>query len=357
MIKRVLAVCGAIACAAAPAAGQFSLSYRSEGVAIRAGGGYYPGCGSGYYPPTTCRPVYQPVYNRGVRLDPYSCRSEPVVTRTSSFRVRTGTPALTRFVRGATDPWDVRTGYGGGSFVRTTSVCEPTFVISDPTLRVDNAAAVRTYRRDTPVVVAPARHPDGCGCTVCVPTGVVRVVGNGYSTGYSPVVNNYYVSGATQAQAQQVQATPAVQLTSAETAREYHRRGDLEDAIAWYKRAIIESGNNDQLARRDQALAMIEGGDSRGGVEMLADALRRDPLLVELPIDPTLFGEGSRRWRATVNRATVFARSARTGEAWLAVVLMLEADNRPTAAQQALRYAVDAGLEPALSRPLEEVTR
>jgi len=129
------------------------------------------------------------------------------------------------------------------------------------------------------------------------------------------------------------------------------RRGRVEAAVAAME-SHLDTNPDDLIAQRETALALVELRRVDEAVAMMADAYEQDPELGVIPISSEALGEGPRRLRDAVVRAVGHAQRQRTGEAWLLVAVLMQAEERFDVAARMLERAKDHGLSAEISTPM-----
>ena len=134
------------------------------------------------------------------------------------------------------------------------------------------------------------------------------------------------------------------------------RLGRVRSAIAAYE-THLGMHPDALLAQRELAVALLETKAFDRSVDLMVDAYARNPELGIVPVDDTLLGEGNRRLRRMVVRAVGHAQRVETGEAWMLVVVLMQAEGRDEVAARMLDRAVAHGLDGGLATALERGLR
>lgn len=148
------------------------------------------------------------------------------------------------------------------------------------------------------------------------------------------------------------QAAPAPELTDLERASLAHRLDELDIAIRAY-RDHLEEDPEDMQALRALGLALLESGDQEDAIATLGLAYHTDPALARTAADLESLGITGRRFDSLLGRAMGLARRLDSGRAWLAGLVLLQADDKLSGAARVLREAERAGLEMEICEAFE----
>lgn len=140
---------------------------------------------------------------------------------------------------------------------------------------------------------------------------------------------------------------PKAPLTKVELAREAAGAKKHEDAAALY-REHLKTAPEDVESMRQLAVCLIEGKEVGAGLAMLRDLYTKDPTLADRPFDGAAMGLDGGRLREVIVKVSPIANKVKSPSAWLAVVVMMQAEGRKVEALRAVQKAKDAGLERAV---------
>jgi len=137
---------------------------------------------------------------------------------------------------------------------------------------------------------------------------------------------------------------PAPPPTTVEKARAATKNKSFAEAIKLFKEHL-KSSPDDVLSSRQLAVSLIESKDVESGAALLRELYRKDPTLAEKPYAGGECGQDSSRLRDMVGRLSGHANKTGSPSAWLAVVVLMQADGRNAQAAKLLDKAKAGGLE------------
>lgn len=140
--------------------------------------------------------------------------------------------------------------------------------------------------------------------------------------------------------------------TADELARAWMASGDVKQAIRWYQTHLDESPD-DLSAMRGYAAALLEDGRLSDAVALMGYVYDMAPGLTSRPMDSLLWGDSAFRMRQSVTRAVRYAHQAGSGNAWLLVAVLMQAEGRDEVALRMAQRARELGLAPAVADRLE----
>lgn len=111
-------------------------------------------------------------------------------------------------------------------------------------------------------------------------------------------------------------------------------------------------------ALRMLGLAMIADGQVDEGAARITEAYRLDPALASTPIDERLFPSGARfDIRDLVRKLSVRANRTNAPEAWFALGVLMQAEDRDSVALDMVLKASGAGLDQSIVSPMADSLR
>ena len=137
-------------------------------------------------------------------------------------------------------------------------------------------------------------------------------------------------------------------LTTIETARVLMEAGRPEEAVAWYRSHLSENPG-DSAATRELAIALLESGRFLDASAMIGYIYDRMPGLASEPLPESLWGYSPLRLRRCVTDAVRYANRAPSGNAWLTVAVLMQAQGLDTPALRMVERATEQGLSPAIA--------
>lgn len=137
-------------------------------------------------------------------------------------------------------------------------------------------------------------------------------------------------------------------LTPIESARAWMFQGNADEAARWY-REYLEENPDDARVMREYAAAMQESGRMLDAVAMMAYAYSQDPGLVNEPMPTWIWGDSPFRMREAVTDSVKYGHRVGTGNVWLLVAVLMQAEGRDSVAIKMIDRAQDEGLDPALA--------
>lgn len=140
---------------------------------------------------------------------------------------------------------------------------------------------------------------------------------------------------------------PAVELTAYESARMWLNAGNAEAAVSWFEAHLKEYPTQIGVMR-EYAVALLQAGRMADAVSMMGYVYDLSPSLANEPLDPGLWGGSATRMRASVAAAVRHAQRAPSGNAWLTVAVIMQAEGRDAVALRMAERARDEGLSPVI---------
>ncbi|MEM9372688.1 MAG: hypothetical protein AAGA55_03510 [Planctomycetota bacterium] len=137
-------------------------------------------------------------------------------------------------------------------------------------------------------------------------------------------------------------------LTPIESARAWMYYDNAAEAAAWY-RQYLEESPDDARVMREYAAALLEGGRMLDAVAMMGYAYSQDPGLVNEAMDPSIWGDSAFRLRTAVTDSVKYGHRAGSGNVWLLVAVLMQAEGRDMVALKMIDRAVAEGLDPDLA--------
>jgi hypothetical protein len=120
--------------------------------------------------------------------------------------------------------------------------------------------------------------------------------------------------------------------------------------------AAASTGNPE--AMRMLGLALIADGQIDEGAAQIVEAYRLDPSLASTPIDERLFPTGARfDVRDLVRKVSVRANRTNAADAWFALGVLMQAEDRDSVALDMVLKASAAGLDQSLVSPMADALR
>lgn len=121
-------------------------------------------------------------------------------------------------------------------------------------------------------------------------------------------------------------------------------------------RATVPAGNPEAV--RMLGLAMIAGGQIDEGAAKIVDAYRIDPMLASTPIDERLFPSSARLdVRDLIRKVAMRANRTNAPEAWFALGVLMQAEDRDSVALDMVLKASAAGLDQSIVSPMADALR
>jgi|GEM_PF-4676251 len=147
----------------------------------------------------------------------------------------------------------------------------------------------------------------------------------------------------------EVRTTPEPEpLTPIETARVLMEAGRSEQAVTWY-RSHLNDNPGDAAATRELAVALLESGRFLDASAMMGYIYDRVPGLANEPLQESLWGYSPLRLRQSVTDAVRYANRSPSGNAWLMVAVLMQAQGKDDAALRMVERATDQGLSPSIA--------
>ena len=135
---------------------------------------------------------------------------------------------------------------------------------------------------------------------------------------------------------------PKAAPTKLELAHEAVVTKKFDEAAALY-REHLKASPEDVEAMRELAVCMVEGKESGAGLAMLRDLYTKDPTLADRPFSGEAMGIDASRLRELVVKVSPIANKVKSPSAWLAIVVMMQAEGRKPDALRAIQKAKVAG--------------
>ncbi len=139
------------------------------------------------------------------------------------------------------------------------------------------------------------------------------------------------------------EAEPAEPPTPIEAARAWMAYGGFEEAVEWY-RIYLNENSGDTRVMREYAAALLESGRPVDAVAMMGYAYSIEPGLANEAMPEALWGDSPMRLRVSVVDAVNFGHRSPSGNAWLLVAVLMQAEGRDLVALKMVERAVDQGL-------------
>jgi len=178
-----------------------------------------------------------------------------------------------------------------------------------------------------------------------------------YSTQRVPYIVDAYVYPSyapTVIQLPQQAPPPPPEPTAFERGQILFEAGVYDRAVDELREAVKEEPD-DFTRQRLLGAALIGDGRMREGVAVLAYAYGQNPSLAQVPLRRAEFGSGAHAVRGFVREAVAHASRAQTGEAWLVVAVLMQAEGRDQVAQRMARRALQEGLDTEVYDSLNRV--
>ncbi len=144
------------------------------------------------------------------------------------------------------------------------------------------------------------------------------------------------------------QAQPEVELTAHEMAVGWMQAGDAEAAVNWFEEHLRQYPN-DLVGMREYGLALIDAGRIADGVAMVGYVYDLMPGLANQSMGSDFWGGSVTRLRRSVTNTVRFAQRSPSGNAWLAVAVLMQAEGRDDVALRMIERAADEGLDPGVA--------
>lgn len=144
------------------------------------------------------------------------------------------------------------------------------------------------------------------------------------------------------------QSEPEVELTAHEIAIGWMRAGDAAAAVNWFEEHLRQYPN-DLFGMREYGLALIDAGRIADGVAMIGYVYDIFPGLANQSMVSDFWGGSSARLRRSVTDTVRFAQRSPSGNAWLAVAVLMQAEGRDDVALRMVERAADEGLSPVVA--------
>jgi len=139
-------------------------------------------------------------------------------------------------------------------------------------------------------------------------------------------------------------ARPPAPLTTMQQAAEALQRGDATAAASFFQQRLIEN-DNDALAQRGLALALLEQRKLEQAIAVLGQTYVKYPWLAGLPIPASSLPGGERDLRSRFNSVMTYANRTNTSSSLLSAAIFAQAEDRPEVALKLIDRAEAAGLD------------
>lgn len=186
-------------------------------------------------------------------------------------------------------------------------------------------------------------HKHTCRCVLVPWFGFWGRGWNTLPTGW----RNGTVSGPSNREFEGTEPEPVVELTAYETARMWLNAGNAEAAVSWFEAHLKEYPTQIGVMR-EYAVALLQAGRMADAVAMMGYVYDLSPGLANEPLDPGLWGGSATRMRASVTATVRHAQRASSGNAWLTVAVIMQAEGRDAVALRMAERARDEGLSPVI---------
>ncbi|MCC6284349.1 MAG: hypothetical protein IT439_03455 [Phycisphaerales bacterium] len=145
--------------------------------------------------------------------------------------------------------------------------------------------------------------------------------------------------------------------TALERARLALAQNNAGEAVKEYKAHMAEFAT-DTVGLRELGFALIGEGRMSEGVAVIREAYAQRPALADEPVDLSVFGpEGVRIATRLARRVSTYANQGQGSSDWLALCVLLQAQDRDRMALHNLVKAVENGLESEIAVPLGDALR
>lgn len=152
-------------------------------------------------------------------------------------------------------------------------------------------------------------------------------------------------------------ASPPAPLTILEQAEVAISGGEVEGAIALYRKHL-EEFHQDSETMRALGVALLAAGRLPDGIAVIREAYTMNPSLADTPYDARVLGrDASGRLTDLVRRTVQYANAGESGSPWLAVAMLMQSQGRDRIALANLLKGVDLGLDDAIVQPLSDALR
>jgi len=147
--------------------------------------------------------------------------------------------------------------------------------------------------------------------------------------------------------AEDIQRLPIVERANLALASGY-----VEDATRVFREHLVAQPD-DATSMRGLALSLLYERDLQRGTAMMLSAYQADPSLAIRQIQAGWLPDAGGGLRDRVTETVNFAHRTKRPEAWLAVLVLMQAEGRPEVALKNLDKAREAGLDPTILAQLE----
>jgi hypothetical protein len=163
--------------------------------------------------------------------------------------------------------------------------------------------------------------------------------------------NRFRIGGVVSGPQQEFEATqtePEPELTPYEIAIGWMQAGDGAAAANWFEEHLRQFPT-DLVAMREYGLALIDADRIGDGVAVIGYVYDLMPGLASQSVRPDFWGGSAARLRRSVTATVRVAQRSPSGNAWLAVAVLMQAEGRDDVALRMLERAADEGLSPAVA--------
>jgi hypothetical protein len=136
-------------------------------------------------------------------------------------------------------------------------------------------------------------------------------------------------------------------LTPIESARAWMYEGNAEEAAGWY-RTYLEENPDDARVMREYAAALLESGRTLDAVAMMGYAYGQDPGLANEAMPTSIWRDSAFRLRDAVTDSVKYGHRTSSGNVWLLVAVLMQAEGRDMVALKMIDRAVEEGLDPTI---------
>lgn len=137
-------------------------------------------------------------------------------------------------------------------------------------------------------------------------------------------------------------------MTPIESARAWMAAGNPDEAAGWY-REYLDENPDDARVMREYAAALLEGGRMLDAVALMGYAYSQEPGMVNEAMSPLIWGGSAFRLRDAVTDSVRYGHRVSSGNVWLLVAVLMQAEGRDMVALKMINRAVDEGLDQALA--------
>lgn len=120
--------------------------------------------------------------------------------------------------------------------------------------------------------------------------------------------------------------------------------GKEVEAAEWYRQHLDENPD-DARVMREYAAALLESGRTVDAVALMGYAYSLSPGLANEAMGPAIWGDSAFRLRHSVTDAVRFGHRSSSGNVWLLVAVLMQAEGRDAVALKMIDRAVTEGLD------------